>query len=65
MNDERLKQKIEKTAAALAAMKVSAGGKGGKGKKGKGKGEEEKVITVDVTLQEEDPALLEPLPLPR
>jgi|LauGreDrversion4_2_1035121.scaffolds.fasta_scaffold1252781_1 hypothetical protein len=70
MNEERLKRKIEKAAAAVAAMKITTA-KGGKGKKGKGdekgKGDREvpNAVTVDVTSQEDDPSLLEPLPLPR
>jgi hypothetical protein len=70
MNEDRLKRKIEKAAADIAAMKL-ASAKSGKGKKGKGeakaKGDKEvqNPVTVDVTLQEEDPSLLEPLPMPR
>ena len=61
INDERLKLKVEKAAADIAAMKLASGAKG-KGKKGKD-GKDAPVI--DVTVTEEVPVDLEPLLLPR
>jgi hypothetical protein len=62
MNDERLKLKVEKAAAEIAAMKLASGVKKGKGKKGK---EDNETAVIDVTVAEEVPVDLEPLPLPR
>jgi hypothetical protein len=57
-----LKLKVEKAAAEIAAMKLASGAKKGKGKKGK---EGNETAVIDVTVTEEVPVDLEPLPLPR
>ena len=62
INEERLRLKVEKAAAEIAAMKLASGAKKGKGKKGK---EGNETAVIDVTVTEEVVVDLEPLPLPR
>ena len=62
INEERLKLKVEKAAAEIAAMKLASSAKKGKGKKGK---EGNETAVIDVTVTEEVVVDLEPLPLPR